>query len=112
MGPEIVDDQGRPVWFLPITNGQIAADFRVQRYHQQPVLTWAQQAGFGGLAQGVSVDYIYDQSYNQVATVTAGNGLDADAPEFAEVRARLAATPAGDSADHLLQQHRLVGAQR
>ena len=26
--PEIVDNNGRPVWFLPITNGQSAADFR------------------------------------------------------------------------------------
>jgi hypothetical protein len=25
-GPEIIDDFGRPVWFLPITNGQSAAD--------------------------------------------------------------------------------------
>jgi hypothetical protein len=81
-GPEIVDNQGRPVWFLPITNGQAAADFRVQRYHGQPVLTWAQEAGFGGLAQGESADYILDRSYRVVATVHAGNGLDADAHEF------------------------------
>lgn len=82
VGPEIVDDQGRPVWFLPITNGQVAADFRVQEYHHQPVLTWAQQKGFGGLAQGESVNYVLDRAYHVVATVRAGNGLNADAHEF------------------------------
>ena len=29
-GPEIVDNNGRPIWFLPVTNGQSPADFRVQ----------------------------------------------------------------------------------
>ena len=82
VGPEIVDNNGRPVWFLPITNGQSAADFRVQKYHNRPVLTWAQQKGFGGLAQDESADYIFDSSYHLVATVHAGNGLNADAHEF------------------------------
>ena len=82
LGPEIVDDQGRPVWFSPLTNGQVAGDFRVQRYRGRPVLTWAQEKGFGGLAQGESVDYILDRSYHLVATVHAGNGLNADAHEF------------------------------
>jgi hypothetical protein len=36
VGPEIVDNKGRPVWFLPIANGQSAADFRVQKYHNRP----------------------------------------------------------------------------
>ena len=81
-GPEIVDNNGRPVWFLPVTNGQSPADFRVQKYHHRPVLTWAQEEGFGGLAQDQSVDYILDSSYRLVATVRAGNGLNADAHEF------------------------------
>jgi hypothetical protein len=82
LGPEIVDNQGRPVWFSPVTNGQVAADFRVQTYHGSPVLTWAQEKGFGGLAQGESADYIADSQYNTIAIVHAGNGLDADAHEF------------------------------
>jgi arylsulfotransferase ASST len=82
VGPEIVDDQGRAVWFSPITNGQSAADFRVQRYHGEPVLTWSQSKGFGSLAQGLTTDYILDRKYKIVATVTAGNGLDADSHEF------------------------------
>jgi arylsulfotransferase ASST len=81
-GPEILDDQGRPIWFLPITNGQAAADFRVQSYRGEPVLTWSQGKGFGGLAQGLTTDYILDNHYNVIATVTAGHGLDADQHEF------------------------------
>ena len=69
-GPEIVDGQGRPVWFHP---GGEATDFRVQSYLGKPVLTWYQ----GG------IDYIADNSYHVVATVHAGNGLDLDGHEFA-----------------------------
>ena len=60
---------------------QQATDFRVQRYHGEPVLTWWQGSGFGGVASGV--DYIADGSYRVIATVHAGNGLDADGHEFA-----------------------------
>ena len=56
VGPEIVDSSGRVVWFSPITNGQVAADFRVQSYHGKPVLTWAQQSNFGKLAGAGSVN--------------------------------------------------------
>ena len=31
-GPLIVDERGRPVWFNPLPPGQVASDFRVQRY--------------------------------------------------------------------------------
>ena len=31
-GPEIIDDQGRPVWFHALAGGDQAPDFRVQRY--------------------------------------------------------------------------------
>ena len=69
-GPEIVDSQGRPVWFHP---GGQAWDFRVQRYHDNPVLTWYQSG----------VGYVADSSYKIIATVHAGNGLDLDGHEFA-----------------------------
>jgi outer membrane protein assembly factor BamB len=82
VGPEIIDNHGRVVWFSPITNGQIAADFRVQSYRGRPVLTWGQQKHFGQVAQGTTVDYILDESYHVVATVRAGDGLNADAHEF------------------------------
>lgn len=79
-GPEIVDDRGRPVWFEPISNGEEADDFRVQSYGGKPVLTWWQGTNFGGVSQGV--DYIANSSYHLIATVHAGNGLNADGHEF------------------------------
>jgi hypothetical protein len=82
VGPEIVDSSGRVVWFSPVTNGQVAADFRVQSYLGKPVLTWAQQSNFGKLAGRESVNYIVDDTYHVIATVKAGNGLNADAHEF------------------------------
>jgi hypothetical protein len=79
-GPEIVDQQGNPVWFQAVPAGQEASDFRTQTYNHQPVLTWWQGTGLGGLAQGT--DYIYNNHYQQIATVTAKNGLSADGHEF------------------------------
>jgi hypothetical protein len=79
-GPEILDQDGNVVWFKPIPQGEEASDFRTQTYKGQPVLTWWQGTGLGGLAQGV--DYIYNDKYQQIATVKAGNGLSADGHEF------------------------------
>jgi hypothetical protein len=79
-GPEIIDSSGRTIWFHPVPAGQEAADFRTQTYRGQPVLTWWQGTGLGGLAQGT--DYIYDSSYHQIAEVHAGNGYSADGHEF------------------------------
>src|SRR5947208_16346816 len=78
-GPEIFDDRGRPVWFKPLGGGDEADDFRVQSYQGAPVLTWWQGSGFGQLSQGT--DYIADGSYNVIAMVHAGNGLQADGHE-------------------------------
>jgi Arylsulfotransferase (ASST) len=68
------------VWFKAIPQGQTAADFRTQTYRGRPVLTWWQGTGLGGLASGV--DHIYNDQYQQIATVSAGNGLSADGHEF------------------------------
>jgi len=79
-GPEIVNSQGDVVWFKAVPAGQEASDFRVQTYDGQPVLTFWQGTGLGGLASGT--DYIYNDHYQQIATVSAGNGLSADGHEF------------------------------
>jgi hypothetical protein len=79
-GPEIIDSQGNVVWFKAVPAGEEASDFRVQQYNGQPVLTWWQGTGLGGLASGT--DYIYNEHYQQIATVNAGNGLSADGHEF------------------------------
>jgi hypothetical protein len=79
-GPEIIDQQGNVVWFQSVPAGQEASDFRTQTYHGQPVLTWWQGTGLGGLASGT--DYIYNDHYQQIGVVNAGNGLSADGHEF------------------------------
>jgi hypothetical protein len=79
-GPEILDSHGNVVWFQAVPAGQEAADFRAQTYDGQTVLTWWQGTGLGGLSNGT--DYIYNDHYQQIATVNAGNGLSADGHEF------------------------------
>jgi hypothetical protein len=79
-GPEIIDQKGNVVWFQQVPAGQEASDFRTQTYRGQPVLTWWQGTGLGGLATGT--DYIYNNHYQQIAAVNAGNGLSADGHEF------------------------------
>jgi hypothetical protein len=79
-GPEILGPAGNVIWFDPIPQGQTAADFRPQRYDGQPVLTFWQGTGLGSLSSGT--DYIYNDRYQQIATVNAGNGLSTDGHEF------------------------------
>jgi hypothetical protein len=79
-GPEIIDAQGDVVWFKAVPAGEEASDFRVQTYDGQPVLTWWQGTGLGGLSAGT--DYIYNEHFQQIAAVNAGNGLSADGHEF------------------------------
>jgi len=82
-GPEIVDDQGRPVWFQAVPAGDQAANFRVQTYRGKPVLTWWQGHNAPtGPGAGLGVNYVLDSSYRQIAVVDAGNGLSADIHEF------------------------------
>jgi Arylsulfotransferase (ASST) len=94
-GPEIVTTTGNVVWFHPLPAGDVATDFRTQTYLGQPVLTWFQSTGLGVAggpagagAKGGPIpvelsgtDYIYNDRYQQIATVQAGNG---DATNFHE----------------------------
>ena len=79
-GPEILSPSGKVVWFDPVPAGESAADFRTQTYDGKPVLTFWEGTGLGGVSQGT--DYIYNDHYQQVASVKAGNGLSADGHEF------------------------------
>jgi hypothetical protein len=79
-GPEIIDNHGNVIWFHAVPAGLTASDFRTQTYDGQPVLTWWQGTGLGGLSSGT--DYIYNDHYQQIATVNAGHGLSADGHEF------------------------------
>ena len=79
-GPMILDNEGRPVWFRPVSSEEEdAMDFKVQRYRGEPVLTWWQgtHAGYG------DGEYlIFDGSYREVARFRAGNGYAGDHHEF------------------------------
>jgi hypothetical protein len=79
-GTQIVDGEGRPVWFNQLPTGVGAYDLRVQTYHHEPVLTWIQSSGV--FSTGPTTDYIADRHYHVIATVNAGNGLTADIHEF------------------------------
>lgn len=80
LGPQILDREGKLVWFHPVPPSQQVLDFRTQTYRGKSVLTWWQGTGAGELSKGVG--YIYDAHHRLVATVRAGNGLDADCHEF------------------------------
>jgi hypothetical protein len=77
-GPLIVDDEGEVVWSLPTDHP--AADFRVQSYEGEPVLTWYEGTVDDGHGEGEFV--IVDTSYEEVARVRAGNDRAGDLHEF------------------------------
>jgi hypothetical protein len=81
-GPEIVDNQGRPIFFQPVDLPYQGSDFRVQQYRGQPVLTYDVGQSTGGPGHSSGEDVILNQHYQQIATVSAGNGLAADQHEF------------------------------
>jgi hypothetical protein len=78
-GPMIVDDRGRPVWFL--RTKAVAINFRAQVYRGRPVLTWWEgQISKMGVGEGEGV--VVDQNYRTIARVRAGNGFKADVHEL------------------------------
>jgi hypothetical protein len=80
-GPMIFDGNGNLVWFDRMRGDTSASNFEVQQYEGKPVLTWWQ----GTLAAGVAAsgqDVIFDNTYKQIATVNAANGLHADLHDF------------------------------
>jgi hypothetical protein len=80
-GAEILSPDGKKIlWFHPAPAGEEDADFRTQTYDGQPVLTFWQGTGLGGVSTGT--DYIYNSHYQQIAAIKAGNGYSADGHEF------------------------------
>ena len=80
-GPMIAEQNGALVWFHPLPTGESATNFQVQDYEGKPALTWWQgriiRVGFGE-----GEDVIDNSSYQQIATVRAGNGYRADLHEI------------------------------
>jgi hypothetical protein len=80
-GPVIADNRGRIVWYHQVPHGLEATDFRTQTYRGKPVLTWWQGTiSKAGIGRGEYV--IYDDTYREITTFKAGNGLDGDLHEF------------------------------
>lgn len=77
-GPLILDAALQPVWIHP--TGLPAMNFRAQRLHGEPVLTWWQALPGGGLGRGTHV--VADASYREIARFPAGHGLPSDLHEL------------------------------
>jgi arylsulfotransferase ASST len=78
-GPLILDNRGRVVWFMPVDQRGVT-DFRVQRYHGKPVLTWWR--GKSADNRRLGRYSIYDSSYRLLTYVRPGHGLSGDMHEF------------------------------
>ncbi len=81
-GALIASGQGGLIWFHQAPAGDIDADLQVQSYEGQPVLTWWQGEVPQSLGVGFGQDEIYSSAYTPVATVSAGNGYQADLHEL------------------------------
>jgi Arylsulfotransferase (ASST) len=80
-GPEIISNTGKVIWFHPLPEHELAADFRPQTYQHKPVLTWWQGPPNLGAVSG-GTDYIYNDRYQKIAEVKGGNGYSVDGQEF------------------------------
>jgi hypothetical protein len=80
-GPLIYTPQGRLVWFDRLPSGQVAENLNEQTYEGQKVLTWWKGRVLS-LGFGQGEDIVMSSSYEQLATVSGGNGLKADLHEF------------------------------
>lgn len=76
----IADKAGKVVWEREMPTGQSAGNLRAQSYQGRPVLTWWQGVNRGG--HGTGVNYIADEHYNVITTLTPGGDLSSDIHEF------------------------------
>ncbi|HVA20210.1 MAG TPA: arylsulfotransferase family protein [Solirubrobacteraceae bacterium] len=81
-GPMIINEQGGLVWYQPLPTGDVATNLKVQSYKGQRVLTWWQGHIPAILGVGFGTDEIYSSAYTPIATVSAGNGYEADLHAF------------------------------
>ena len=79
-GPMILDNAGEVVWARAAPPETQVADFRVQRYRGEPVLTWWEGATTVGVGFGEGV--VLDQDYRELMRIRTGNGYEADLHEL------------------------------
>ncbi|MEZ5078232.1 MAG: arylsulfotransferase family protein [Solirubrobacterales bacterium] len=76
-GPMILDNEGNLIWYRKAET----ADFRVQRWKGQPVLTWWQGPfRSNGVTQGTYL--LLNRRYEVIKRVRAGNGYSGDLHSF------------------------------
>jgi hypothetical protein len=80
-GPLIYTPQGRLVWFDKLSAGEAAEDLSVQTYEGQRDLTWWKGRVLS-LGFGQGEDVVMSSSYQTVARIPGGNGLQADLHDF------------------------------
>ena len=91
-GSLIVDNNGNPVWFRPLSSPNLMnTDFRMQKLYNKPVLTFWQGTlatppaytnAPGGSSEPGSCYYILDNTYAVIKTVMALEGYTSDIHEF------------------------------
>ena len=106
-GPEIITNTGKVVWFHPLPAGGLATDFRTQTYLGQPVLTWWQ--GTGSAAPRGGTDYIYNDRYQQIATVKAAQRVPDRLPRVPHHAVEHRADPGRPARDRQPDLHRRPG---
>ncbi|MES1247417.1 MAG: arylsulfotransferase family protein [Actinomycetota bacterium] len=78
-GAMIADGRGGLVWFHP-TNPSSVMDFKVQRLHGKPVLTWWEGKSPHGIPKGEWV--VADETYAELARFGPARGRNGDLHEF------------------------------
>lgn len=81
-GPMILDSEGNLVWYEPLPTGEVASNLQVESYRGQQVLVWWQGHIPPVLGVGFGADEIYSSAYTPIASVSAGNGYQADLHDF------------------------------
>ena len=89
-GPLILDNRAEPVWFAPLSDGNVS-DFRVQSYRGRPVLTWWQ--GRQVLGSGEGIIQMVDSAYRSDPPGPRGQRLLLRLPRGGRHRAGHAARP-------------------
>jgi len=80
-GPMIMDGGGNLVWFHPLPAGDSSTNLQAVDYEGQPDLAFW-QGRIIRVGYGEGEDLIYNDHYQQVAVVRAGNGYHADLHEI------------------------------
>ncbi|BCJ98999.1 arylsulfotransferase family protein [Anaerocolumna chitinilytica] len=92
-GSLIMDQSGNPIWFNPLCSTYIQnSDFRVQAYHEHPVLTMWQGTISGTQSSELNLPagdpepgayyLILNQHYDIIKKISARNGFTSDLHEF------------------------------